>query len=452
MSEETETYYSPRLGWLLLIGASISICFAGFATLGVTTVLPEIAHQLDGEAMYPLANGTALAGQLLATAVAGAWCDSRGALKPLLSGLFFFIAGLVTCGLAPTMLIFVIGRMFQGLGGGLLMVSMYVLVGALVSPVRRPFFFGVFAGAWVVPALAGPYIASRLAEFFGWRAIFHVLVPAILAAAAVIFPLLRHVPKHRNPLHPRARKTVRGATVAFVALMVAQFGFTLTFPGAKLAAIIALVFLVLSLSAIFPPGTIRLKRGIPAMVASRGFINAAYVATETFIPQLLVTIHHWSLNDSAKVISAGAITWAAAAGIQSKIAGEKLRRHLPVAGGILAALGGIATAVAAFPSVTGHFATVGWCISAFGVGLSYPALSVLALESAPEEKHGYISSSLQLADSLGGAAALTIITTAFTYLANLPAPGPMLPALLLALGLSVLAAIAGRRIGTIGVK
>ncbi|MBV7363669.1 MFS transporter [Actinomycetaceae bacterium TAE3-ERU4] len=447
-----EIHYSPRLEWFLLAGASISICFAGFATLGVTTLLPAIAENLNGQSMYPLANGTALAGQLIATAIAGAWCDSRGAVRPLLLGLLFFIAGLLTCGLAPSMFIFILGRMLQGLGGGLLMVSMYVLVGALVSPLRRPFFFGAFAGAWVIPALIGPYIAGKIDSYLGWRAVFHILVPAILMAAAIIMPLLRHIPRHHNPLAAKARRTVLGATVAFIALIVAQFGLTLDIPGGKIAALGALFVLVLSIHWLLPKGTISLRKGLPSMVASRGFINAAYVATETFIPLILVQAHKWDVSQAALVISAGSITWATGALVQSKLPAGKIRMRLPFFGGILAAGGGIFTALAAFPTLPASLSVIGWCISAFGVGISYPALSVLALESAPEEKHGYISSTLQLADSLGGAAALTIITTAFTYLSHLPAPGPMLPAMLLTVLLGIGAGVAGKRIGKLVIK
>ncbi|OKL50018.1 MFS transporter [Boudabousia marimammalium] len=446
-----ETTYQPRLAIFLLVGASISICFAGFATLGVTTILPSIARSLHGEVMYPLANGMALAGQLLATAVAGAWCDARGALKPLLLGLVTFVLGLLICAISPTMLVFIIGRTLQGLGGGFLMVCMYVLVGALVSPHQRPFFFGVFAGAWVVPALVGPYIAGVIDGYFGWRAVFYILIPAILLAAAILLPLLRHVPRMNQALTMRAKRTIKAATIAFLSLTVAQLGFTLPISGGMILALVALTVLVASIHRLFPEGTLRLRKGIPSMVASRGLINAGYVATETFIPLMLTQAHGWSVRDAALVISAGSITWALGAVVQSKIQNDNHRRHLPTLGGILAAAGGLATAAAAFPMVTPYISVVGWCISAFGVGLSYPALSVLALGAAPPEKHGYISSSLQLADSLGGAAALTIITSAFAFLAHMPAPGPLLPAMLLAVLLGALAAWAGKRIGALKV-
>ncbi|AOZ72603.1 hypothetical protein BK816_04250 [Boudabousia tangfeifanii] len=444
-----EPTYNPRLATLLLVGSCISICFAGFATLGVTTILPKIAQDLNGDVMYPLANGMALAGQLVATAVAGAWCDTRGALRPLLFGLVLFVLGLITCGLAPTMMVFILGRLAQGLGGGFLMVSMYVLVGSMVPPLRRPFFFAAFAAAWVIPALIGPYLAGKIYSYFGWRMVFHILVPAILAAAAILLPLLRHIPRFKVPLAPSARRIMRSAIVAFFALTVAQLGFTLPIAGGGIFALVALIVLVISLRWLFPPGTLKLRKGTASMVAARGFINACYVATETFIPLMLQTAHNWTVDQAALVISAGSITWAAGAGFQSKLTSEHLRRKLPTVGGIMAAIGGIGTAAAAFPALPGWLSIIGWCFTAFGVGLAYPALSVLALAATPKSKHGYISSTLQLADSLGGAAALTIITSAFVYLAHLPAPGPMLPAMILAILLGVGAAFAGSRIGSL---
>ncbi len=48
------------------------------------------------------------------------------------------------------------GRVLQGLGGGALTVSLYVVVGLVYPPALQPAVFASFAAAWVLPSLFGP--------------------------------------------------------------------------------------------------------------------------------------------------------------------------------------------------------------------------------------------------------------------------------------------------------
>src|SRR5699024_3270463 len=94
--------------------------------------LPAVSAQLDGLRLYPVAAGAPLAAQLVATALAGVWADARGPRPVLLLGMALFPLGLLLAGTAPTMALLALGRGVQGLGGGLLILPLYVLVGGLV--------------------------------------------------------------------------------------------------------------------------------------------------------------------------------------------------------------------------------------------------------------------------------------------------------------------------------
>ena len=111
------------------IGVFSLIAFNAFEAMAVTTVMPTIGRELDGLGLYALAFAAPLASGVVGTVAAGAWSDRRGPAGSLIASLVLFTIGVLAAGLAPTMEVFVAGRVVQGLGTGALTVS---------APVPRP--------------------------------------------------------------------------------------------------------------------------------------------------------------------------------------------------------------------------------------------------------------------------------------------------------------------------
>ncbi|HHW82397.1 MAG TPA: MFS transporter, partial [Actinomycetales bacterium] len=158
---------TPNIERVLLVGAVALITIGAFENLAVTTILPVIARDLDGFAIYALAAGLPLALQVVANAVGGLLIDAISFQRPLLFGVLTTAAGLLTAGFAPEMWVLALGRGVAGFGIGLITVSLYAAVGLVVPPERRPGFFAAFSAAWVVPSMVGPALAGILADA-GW--------------------------------------------------------------------------------------------------------------------------------------------------------------------------------------------------------------------------------------------------------------------------------------------
>ena len=107
-----------------------------------------------------------------------------------------FAIGLVVGGLAPSMLVLVLGRALQGLGAGAMPAISYVCIGRGYPHEQRPTMFALISSAWVIPSVAGPALAGVIGSAFGWRWVFLGLLPL---CGVIGLLALAGVAKHPGP-------------------------------------------------------------------------------------------------------------------------------------------------------------------------------------------------------------------------------------------------------------
>src|SRR3712207_6635281 len=83
---------------LTTIGSWSLIFLSAFESLAVTTIMPIVTADLDGRALYALAFSATLAAGVIGMVLAGAWADSRGPARSLLTAIGLFAAGLALAG------------------------------------------------------------------------------------------------------------------------------------------------------------------------------------------------------------------------------------------------------------------------------------------------------------------------------------------------------------------
>ncbi len=110
--------------------------------------MPVAAQELDGVLVRV---GVVLADDLFGMVLAGTVGEHEGPLAPLTTGITAFAAGLLLSGTAGTMWLFLLGRAVQGLGGGLVVVALYVVVVRAYPERLRPAIMAAFAASWVIP-------------------------------------------------------------------------------------------------------------------------------------------------------------------------------------------------------------------------------------------------------------------------------------------------------------
>lgn len=431
-----------------MVGSVLLITVAAFENLAATTILPVIARELDGFALYALAAGVPLATQVAAAALGGVIVDATGYAKPLGVGIVIGSAGLLVAGLAADMWVLSLGRGIAGFGIGLVIVALYAAIGLLIAPGKRASYFAAFSAAWVVPSMVGPAGAGLLAGAGMWRWTFLGAVPLFLVCLAVFLPLLRvtQAPDHAAPGAVRARfaRIAPPAVILALALISLQAASSANDDGQMSSVALAVAGAVVTLATLpllLPRGTASLRVGVPSAIATRLLLNGAILGTETFIPLFLQEGRGWSPEMSGLVLTVGSVTWALGAMVQTRARFADRQRAVVVAGALLLTLGVVLMTLLAFPGAIVALVPVVWALAGFGMGMTYPVLSVFVLENSPLGEQGSVSAALQIADAVGAALAIAIVGIVLTVTGGAFVEGFALMAVI-----GVLSVVAGTRV------
>lgn len=446
---ETVTRRRPRGGILApdylptTVGMFALIAYVAFEALAVTTVMPTVARDLDGVELYALAFAAPLASGVLGMVAAGAWSDVRGPVAPLIASAALFSVGLVVCGTAPSMEIFVIGRVLQGLGGGALSVGLYVTVGLVFPALLQPSIFASFAAAWVLPALFGPALAAYVAHLAGWRWVFLGTVLLVVLAMGLIAPALRRLarPAASAPAPPASRlwwAGVAAAAVLAVELLGSRRG-----PTAVLA-LVAVAAVVVAVRPLVPTGTMRARPGLPSVIATRGLLAASFFATEAYI--VFVLQERWSLTPgrAGLALTVVGVVWALGSQAQARL-GQRVSDTDAIRIGTALVLAGVAlVAAAVLLDGPAALAAGAYVLAGAGMGFGYPRTGVAMLACSGDGDRGFNSSALSIADSLGGALALSVAGVAYAA-AQRTGTDPFLAVFVLAAAIAVLGVLTAAR-------
>ncbi|MEG2803880.1 MFS transporter [Stenotrophomonas sp.] len=394
------------------IGMVALVSLYGFEALAVAAAMPTVAHDLDGLRLYALAFGGTLATSVIGMTLAGRWSDQGGPARPLWLGLVCFIAGLLLAGLAHTMELLVLGRLLQGLGAGAVSVSLYVMVGRSFPEPMRPRVFAAFSAGWVVPSLIGPSISGLIVQHLGWRWVFLIVPLLAVPAAWLLRPALREM---RAPARsaPGSSAVVRWAIGAAAGALLLYVGGQQHGQAAVALLVPAVILLALCSWKLLPAGTLRLRRGLPSVIALRGIAASAFFGCEAFLPLLLQRERGLSPLLAGVALSLGALGWFSGSWLQGHQQRGWSRRQLLQAGALMMCVGILVTALALQPGVPLWLALAGWSLTGLGMGLIYPSLSVLTLSLSPPDQQGANTSALQLSEALAVATTLAVSGSLF---------------------------------------
>ncbi|MGW1024133.1 MFS transporter [Streptomyces sp. NPDC002577] len=408
----------------LSVGVVSVVLLIAFEATAVGTAMPVAAADLDGVSLYAFAFSGYFTTSLFGMVLSGQWADRRGPLAPLTAGIAGFAAGLLLSGTAGAMWLFILGRAVQGLGGGLVIVALYVVVSRAYPERLRPAIMAAIAASWVVPSVVGPLAAGAVTENLGWRWVF-LGIPVL-----VVFPLALALPQIRRkasgppegavpaPFDGRRIRLALGISLGAGLLQYAAQ----TASGRRVEwwslapAVAGAALLVPAVLGLLPRGTCRAARGLPSVVLLRGVAAGSFIAAESFVPLMLVTQRGLSPTLAGMSLAAGGGTWALGSWVQARPRVEPYRERLTVFGMVLVAAGIAVAPSVLIPAVPAWTVAVAWAFGCFGMGLVISSTSVLLLKLSPPEEAGANSAALQISDGLSNVLLLAAGGAAFAAL------------------------------------
>lgn len=383
----------------LTLGLIGTITLVAFESMAVTTIMPDVKDDLGGVGLYGWVFSAFFLGNLVGVVVAGQLTDHRGPATAYLLGLSLFVVGLLVGGLAPTMLVLVLGRAVQGFGAGAVPATAYASIGRAYPEAIRPRVFAIMSTAWVVPGLVGPGIASVVSTTVGWRWVFLGLVPM----AAVLGTIA-----HRS-LRPLAIVDGDRPDSRLVGALRIAGGATLVLAGLTSESLLAALPLVATgvvvgfpaFRRLVPAGTLRAAPGLPAAVAARGILTFAFFGTDAYITLAVTDARGGSTLLGGAALTATALTWASGSWLQERMVNRVGTRRFVTVGHVVVLAGIAMAAVTLWDRVPLGTIVVAWAIAGLGMGMSYAPISLAVLRESPPGQEGASSSSMQLSDVLG---------------------------------------------------
>lgn len=147
----------------------------------VGPILADVMAEFRGGAWLSWVPTGFLMAAMVSAPLYGAIADIRGRRFALLLSNALFLAGSVTCALAPNLPLLVIARILQGAGAGGLVSIPFVVVADRVPMSHRPLYSAFISTVYAVAGLLGPLTGGSLAEFLSWRAVFWInVIPCLL--------------------------------------------------------------------------------------------------------------------------------------------------------------------------------------------------------------------------------------------------------------------------------
>src|ERR1700757_3154543 len=179
---------------LLVIAVVFAILNADITTVNVALVTVGKDLHADLEDLQWGLNSYMLAFAALIVA-AGRLADVFGRRLCLLAGASLFVLASLLCGIAPSLSVFVVGRVLQGAGGALMLPAGMAIISVLYSGEARAVAMGTLVGVAGVAQSIGPLVGGFLTAAVSWRLIFLMNLPLI---ALIMVVAVRAIQESRD--------------------------------------------------------------------------------------------------------------------------------------------------------------------------------------------------------------------------------------------------------------
>ncbi|WP_213712823.1 MFS transporter [Cedecea lapagei] len=368
----------------------------------VTTILPTVIQEIGGLAWYAWNTTLFVAASIVGSAVSAKLIARQGAAMAYLSALLMFSCGAVICALAPSMPVMLLGRVVQGLGGGVLFALSYALIRVAFEAPLWSRAMALVSGMWGIATLCGPAIGGVFAEIGEWRLAFWALLPIAAVLALIVMVQFRSMSKPEAGEARLPVLTISLLVLSVLAISLAGLCGSLALNISGIAVGLGLGWLIARLDSrseaakLLPRGAYSPTRGIGLLYAMMALLVIG-LTTEIYVPYFLQLIHLFSPLSAGYLTAMMAGGWTLAALCSASVSSKMSQRIICV--GPLVVLVSLVTLSIIMPTPFNGPAGVVACGTAlagvgFGIGLAWPHLLTKVFQAAPPGEETLASASI----------------------------------------------------------
>jgi MFS family permease len=349
-----------------------------------------------------------LVGSIMGAASYGPLRARIGGRRSLAVAGAVFSLGALGCSLAPAISALLVARLFQGIGGGLILAGSMAFTSVLFGPRLRKFAVAVTNITWIIAAIVGPVQAGVFAELGWWRGAFLLYVPI---GTAFLVGVLWKIPQGADQATADSRALRfpiwRVGLLGLGVLCVASSG--MAEPAALRAALIVAAGLIVwyaftrdahAENRLFPSQPLSLSEPVGLAYWGHILVGAAYVAVSIYLPLVLTVLHGIAPLYVGLANGLMSIGWSIAAGFSAGLHGSS-ERKVVIAGPIGLMIGSLGLALAAVFGA--HVAWVLVCALMVGMGIGsfHVHMTARAMGVARSGEESITASSLSTIRALG---------------------------------------------------
>lgn len=349
---------------------------------------------------------------------AGPLGDRYGHKLAWLAGVFLFTIGSAICGMASALGPLLAGRAVQGVAGALLIPgAMPILAHAFPEPKERAHAIGGWSAFTALALILGPLLGGLLLHGAGWQAIFLINLPLGLIALALG---LWGIPERKHPeqaaLDPLGQvlSVISLGALTYGLIEAGEHGFTGTVPvTALLLALVCLLLFALvetrTARPLLPLALFRQRTFAIANLASF-ILGFAYYSSLFFFSIFLQQIQGWSPVETGWRMMPQFLMTGCISVLFGRLSASIPVRHLMIAGYGLTAIA--MSAMAVFSADTPYW-IVGslFGLLGLGAGLAVPATGLVVMGTAPAERAGMASATMNALRQTGMSVGIALLGT-----------------------------------------
>jgi MFS family permease len=399
---------SSQTGWSFHLMCRFALLSVGVwlyaaDTLVTATTSPGMVLEIGGVEYLNWGLSLYEVGAIIAGAAAGMLCARFGVKRILCIAALVYAVGCAGSAMALHMPAVVIGRLVQGLGGGMLMSLCYFAMHEWFPEELWNRLFAIEAMIWAAGSLLGPLIGGYFVNHSGWRGAFWFfgLQAVVLIIASLSLPLdaPQKVARARWPVVPLV-------ILSAATLMIAHAGIA---AGAATATIECLAGVVLLYVAARFDGRLPdrllplqfLKYGHP-VGAGLLMVLALSMSTTGFWlygPLLLKILFGTNPLIAAYILAAEGLAWSLATVVVSRI--DHLSEILLIRIGVAVICLGASCFAVAVPA--GMMSGIVACalLQGLGFGLSWPAIAHRLVRFSMPSERSLVSASQTTVQRIG---------------------------------------------------